>query len=167
MDPAARQPRGDRAAQSRGLPRRRRDEPVGHRPGPVRHGNAERDAPEDASRGGRRRRADRRGVLLPAHGRRPLRLPQAEARDDEADRGALRDRSGGYAGGRRFAARPAGGRGARLSAASRADGQGQEGARRGRAAGRHARARRSARVRARFPFRRTRVMPTRARPPSP
>ena len=50
-------PRGDRAAESRRLSRRHRHEPVGHRPRPLRHGDAQRDPRQDAQGAGPGRRA--------------------------------------------------------------------------------------------------------------
>ncbi len=68
-------------------------------------------------------RAHRCGVLLPAHARRRLRLPQAAAGADRADRRALRRVAGRHADGRRHPARPAGRRGRRLPDAPGADRQ--------------------------------------------
>ncbi|CBW75995.1 Phosphatase family protein [Mycetohabitans rhizoxinica HKI 454] len=52
MDPDPGQPRGNRTAEPGGLPRRDREQPVGHRPRPVRHGHAQRDTREDAPQSG-------------------------------------------------------------------------------------------------------------------
>ena len=67
-------------------------------------------APAHDAVAGRKGRAHRRGVLLPAHAGRALRLPQAAAGPDAADRRALRPRRPARqrADGRRHRARPAG-----------------------------------------------------------
>ena len=74
------EPRGDRAAEPRGLSRRHRHQPVGDRPRPLRHGNAERNPRQDAQGAGAGGRAVRRRVLLPALGGFAVRMPQAEDR---------------------------------------------------------------------------------------
>ena len=84
-------------------------------------------------------RAHRRGVLLPAHRGRGLRLPQAEARAcSSRSRARFQRALDGRARGRRLAARPAGGRGGRRAADPGAHRQGREDARGGRPARRHA-----------------------------
>src|SRR5678816_1242886 len=121
-----RQPRSDRAAQSRRLSRRRRDEPVWRGPRPARFRDAERDPRQDASRACAGGRARRRRVLLPAHGRLALRVPQAAAGHAAGDRRALQRRDGRRAVRRRRIARPAGRRNRRRAADARADRQGRE-----------------------------------------
>ena len=120
------EPRGDRAAQPRGLSRRHRHEPVGDRPRPLRHGNAERDPRQDAQGAGAGGRAVRRRVLLPALRGFAVRMPQAEDRHAAGDRHPVRRRHDGRPLHRRLAARPHGGRCRRRAADPRADRQGRE-----------------------------------------
>ena len=66
MGSGARRAGSDRAAQPQRLAHRGRHQPVGRRARAVRHGLAQRHAPEDAPDARRARRPRRCGVLLPA-----------------------------------------------------------------------------------------------------
>ena len=70
--------------------------------------------------------AHRRGLLLPAHRRLEVRMPQAQAGHAGRDRQALQRGVDGRALHRRFFARPAGGRGRRRAADAGADRKGRE-----------------------------------------
>src|SRR5258705_9018850 len=131
MAPDPGQPRRDRPAHAIGLARGRRDQSVGDRPGPPRHGEPERDPREDAPCGEPSGRTHRSGVLLPRHGRIAITLPQAQPGDVLRHRGAIQrcPRSRAVRGGQ--PARPAGRGGRRRTAGPGAHGQGKEDARRG------------------------------------
>ena len=73
--PVPGQRRGDRAPQPRGLSRRRRDQPVGHRPRPVRHGDAERRSTRRCTR----RSPTPAGASTPSSSARILRTRSASA----------------------------------------------------------------------------------------
>ena len=101
--------RGDRAPHPGRLARRGRDQPVGHRARPVRHGDAERDPRRDAPRGRPGRRPHRRDFLLPARGgfrtaSAASPSPACCSRSPRAWTSSLAERADG----RRLAARPRG-----------------------------------------------------------
>ncbi len=86
-----------------GFPRRRRDQSIGPRSAAARHRDADLDPRQAAQGAWPGWRPHRRGVFLPAHRRRQLRLPQAQARDARRHRSALRRRADRRALRRRFA----------------------------------------------------------------